>query len=111
MVEYQNIFTQVQVQGPPEMGLDRRGRLDERTQTRKLFEVAGAVRQRAVGADLLGHISVSCRWQQVRVWFLIIGISFLAQVDYSIPLFLKELLLAVVRAAFRGLRVGYGPVG
>ena len=34
MVEYQNIFTQVQVKGPPELGVDERGILaSERTQS------------------------------------------------------------------------------
>ena len=34
MAEYQNIFTQVQVKGPPEMGMDETGELSsERTKT------------------------------------------------------------------------------
>lgn len=31
MAEYQNIFTQVQVQGPPELGIEEGVNLDERT--------------------------------------------------------------------------------
>jgi len=31
MVEYQNIFTQVQVQGPPEMGVEEGVPLNDRT--------------------------------------------------------------------------------
>ena len=31
MAEYQNIFTQVQVQGPPELGVEDGINLDERT--------------------------------------------------------------------------------
>ena len=31
MAEYQNIFTQVQVQGPPELGVEEGVNLDERT--------------------------------------------------------------------------------
>ena len=34
MAEYQNIFTQVQVKGPPEMGMDETGNLSsERTKS------------------------------------------------------------------------------
>ena len=34
MAEYQNIFTQVQVKGPPEMGMDEAGNLSsERTKS------------------------------------------------------------------------------
>ena len=34
MAEYQNIFTQVQVKGPPEMGMDEDGNLSsERTKS------------------------------------------------------------------------------
>ena len=42
MAEYQNIFTQVQVQGPPEMGLDPAGSIaQERTRKAGFSSLAG----------------------------------------------------------------------
>ena len=38
MAEYQNIFTQVQVKGPPEMGMDETGNLSsERTNQQEII--------------------------------------------------------------------------
>jgi photosynthetic reaction center M subunit len=38
MAEYQNIFTQVQVKGPPEMGMDEAGNLSsERTNQQEII--------------------------------------------------------------------------
>jgi hypothetical protein len=57
MAEYQNIFTQVQVQGRARNGHGRGGNdLENRPLRGELLEPRGLVRQRAAGADLPGHL-------------------------------------------------------
>ena len=41
MAEYQNIFTQVQVQGPPELGVEEGVNLDERTRNTSFSTLLG----------------------------------------------------------------------
>ncbi|MEQ3728437.1 MAG: photosynthetic reaction center subunit M [Tateyamaria sp.] len=91
MAEYQNIFTQVQVQGPPEMGMDPDGALArERTKKAGFSTLAGVFGNAQLGPIYLGAFGV-VSLATGALWFMIVGISYLAQVDYSIPLFLKEL--------------------
>ena len=54
MIEYQNIFTQVQVQGPPEMGVDPDGSISrERTKGTTFSKLAG----------LLGNAQLGRLWR------------------------------------------------
>ena len=41
MAEYQNIFTQVQVQGPPELGIEEGVNLQERTRNTSFSTLLG----------------------------------------------------------------------
>ena len=110
MVEYQNIFTQVQVQGPPEMGLDPTGRLEnERTKRASFSKLAGLFGNAQLGPIYLGTFGV-VSLATGTLWFLIIGISFLAQVDYSIPLFLKELFWLSLEPPSEDYGLGMAPL-
>ncbi|EET48873.1 photosynthetic reaction center subunit M [Thalassobium sp. R2A62] len=110
MVEYQNIFTQVQVQGPPEMGLDPTGRLEnERTKRASFSKLAGLFGNAQLGPIYLGTFGV-VSLATGALWFLIIGISFLAQVDYSIPLFLKELFWLSLEPPSEDYGLGMAPL-
>ncbi|MDG1801574.1 MAG: photosynthetic reaction center subunit M, partial [Paracoccaceae bacterium] len=110
MVEYQNIFTQVQVQGPPEMGLDPTGRLaNERTKRASFSKLAGLFGNAQLGPIYLGTFGV-VSLATGALWFLIIGISFLAQVDYSIPLFLKELFWLSLEPPSEDYGLGMAPL-
>ena len=40
MIEYQNIFTQVQVQGPPELGMDNENNMAEERAVRPFFSIS-----------------------------------------------------------------------
>ncbi len=91
MAEYQNIFTQVQVQGPPELGMDPSGSLArERTKSASFSKILGIFGNAQLGPIHLGTfgvVSLACGF----IWFFIIGMNFWAQVDYSPALFLREL--------------------
>ncbi|MDA8585517.1 photosynthetic reaction center subunit M [Rhodobacteraceae bacterium] len=91
MVEYQNIFTQVQVQGPAEMGVDPNGTLaKERTNSTSFSKLAGLFGNAQLGPIYLGTFGV-VSLATGFIWFFIIGMNYWAQVDYSPALFLREL--------------------
>jgi len=63
---------------------------NERTNGTSFSKLAGLLGNAQLGPIYLGTFGV-VSLATGALWFMIIGISFLAQVDYSIPLFLKEL--------------------
>ena len=65
MAEYQNIFTQVQVQGPPEMGMTRTASLSGNARKRGFSTLAGLFGNAQLGPIYLGP-SGWCRWPLVR---------------------------------------------
>jgi photosynthetic reaction center M subunit len=91
--EYQNIFTQVQVQGEPEMGMDQTGENilgGDGPRRRGSTPLAGLARQRPARADLprLGRAGEPCH----RV--LLVQhrrLQHAGQVDWSIPEFIRQL--------------------
>lgn len=89
--EYQNIFTQVQVQGKPEMGMDDAGTLSaERTQKASFSTLAGLVGNAQLGPVYLGWAG-TISLATGLVWFNIVGFNMLAQVGWSIPEFIRQL--------------------
>ena len=91
MAEYQNIFTQVQVQGPAEMGVDPSGTLSrERTNGASFNKLAGLFGNAQLGPIYLGTFGVISLVTGVA-WFFMVGLSFWDQVDYSPALFMREL--------------------
>ena len=60
MAEYQNIFTQVQVKGPPEMGMDEVGNLSsERTKSTRNNTWLGYIGTAQLGPIHLGMFGTS----------------------------------------------------
>jgi photosynthetic reaction center M subunit len=90
MAEYQNIFTQVQVQGPPEMGIPTRQQPEHRGRKTGFSVLAGAFGNAQLGPIYLGPYGV-LSLMAGSLWFFIIGMNFWAQVDYSPALFMREL--------------------
>ena len=91
MAEYQNIFTQVQVQGPAEMGVDPSGTLSrERTNGASFNKLAGLFGNAQLGPIYLGTFGVISLVTGFA-WFFMVGLSFWDQVDYSPALFMREL--------------------
>ncbi len=91
MAEYQNIFTQVQVQGTPEWGMDDSGELMAERGGRPWFSVFfGWFGNAQVGPIYLGWTGMISLATGL-IWFNIVGFNMLAQVDYSIPEFIRQL--------------------
>jgi len=90
-VEYQNIFTQVQVRGEPEWGTDDTGTLTEdRAGTPGFSNLLGWLGNAQLGPINLGMAGVVSLASGL-LWLNIIGFNMLAQVDWSISEFLRQL--------------------
>ncbi|MEM6371745.1 MAG: photosynthetic reaction center subunit M [Pseudomonadota bacterium] len=90
-IEYQNIFTQVQVEGKPEWGMDDSGELlAERIGTPWFSRLAGFVGNAQIGPLYLGWTGMVSLATGL-IWFVMVGISMLSQVGYSIPEFIRQL--------------------
>ncbi len=91
ITEYQNIFNQVQVRGPAEMGTDDYGTLmDERTKGARFSTLFGWFANAQLGPINLGMAGVVSIASGI-IWLNIVGFNMLAQVDWSIPEFLRQL--------------------
>ncbi|UWR24356.1 photosynthetic reaction center subunit M [Sulfitobacter sp. S190] len=110
MVEYQNIFTQVQVQGPPEMGVDPNDKLGrERTKGASFNTLAGLIGNAQLGPIYLGPfglVSLATGF----AWFFIVGMSFWAQVDYSPGLFFRDLFWLALEPPAEEYGLGFAPL-
>ena len=67
MAEYQNIFTQVQVQGPPELGIEDGINLDERTRNTSFSTLLGWFGNAQLGPIYLGFFGVLGKYGKVLV--------------------------------------------
>ncbi|MCG6884284.1 MAG: photosynthetic reaction center subunit M [Silicimonas sp.] len=91
MTEYQNIFNQVQVRGPAEMGTDDYGTLTEDRSSKTGFSsLLGWFANAQLGPINLGMAGVVSLASGL-VWLNIIGFNMLAQVDWSISEFIRQL--------------------
>ena len=91
MAEYQNIFTQVQVKGPPELGIDERGVLTaERTDATRNNTLVGRLGNAQLGPIHLGMFGVVSIYL-FAVWFMIVGFGMLQSVDYNFAEFFQRL--------------------
>ena len=110
MAEYQNIFTQVQVQGPAEMGVDPAGLLQrERTNGASFSKLAGVFGNAQLGPIYLGTFGVISLVTGL-IWFVIIGMNFWAQVDYSPALFMRELFWLSLEPPAEEYGLGFAPL-
>ena len=91
ITEYQNIFNQVQVRGPAEMGMDDYGTLTEdRTKNARFSSILGWFGNAQVGPinlGMAGVVGLACG----ILWLNIIGFNMLAQVNWSIPEMIRQL--------------------
>ncbi|KIN70032.1 Photosynthetic reaction center M subunit [Sulfitobacter noctilucicola] len=110
MAEYQNIFTQVQVQGPPEMGVDPHGLLNrERTKNASFSSLAGLFGNAQLGPIYLGTFGV-VSLATGFLWFFIVGMNFWWQVDYSPALFMRELFWLALEPPAEEYGLGIPPL-
>jgi photosynthetic reaction center M subunit len=91
MPEYQNIFTQVQVRGAPEWGMDNEHNMMEERAGRPGFSnLIGWLGNAQIGPIYLGAaglVSIACGVLCLNI----IGFNMLAQVGWSVPEFLRQL--------------------
>ena len=110
MAEYQNIFTQVQVQGPPEMGMPADPDTNrERSAKARFSTLAGMIGNAQVGPVHLGSFGL-LSVIGFGGWFFIIGMNFWAQVDYSPALFLRELFWLSLEPPAPEYGLGFAPL-
>ena len=90
MIEYQNIFTQVQVRGPAEMGMDNENNMSsERVGNPRFSNLIGWLGNAQLGPVYLGWTGVISLATGL-LWFNIVGLNMLAQVGWSIPEFIRQ---------------------
>ncbi|ARC90265.1 photosynthetic reaction center subunit M [Rhodovulum sp. MB263] len=90
MAEYQNIFTQVQVQGPGDWGMDNENNMmEERAAGIGHFSILGWLGNAQLGPIYLGYTGVISLIAGAFA-FLIIGLNMLAQVDWSLVQLLRQ---------------------
>jgi photosynthetic reaction center M subunit len=110
MAEYQNIFTQVQVQGPPEMGIDNANNLAAgrfgKPGFSTLFGLFGNAQLGPIYLGPFGVVSLATGF----LWFFIVGMSFWAQVDYNPALFLRELFWLALEPPGPEYGLGFAPL-
>ena len=109
MPEYQNIFTQVQVQGPPEMGMGDGDWVEMRTKKAGFSQLAGLFGNAQLGPIYLGPFGV-VSLATGFAWFFIVGMSFWAQVDYSPGLFFRELFYLALEPPGPEYGLGFAPL-
>jgi len=92
MATYYNIFNQVQVAGPPEMGMDNpEGSLAGERGIKPFFsKLMGLFGNAQVGPIHFGWFGVISA-VTFSLWFFIVGFNMLSQVGFSIPEFLRQL--------------------
>jgi photosynthetic reaction center M subunit len=91
MPEYYNIFTQVQVQGPAEMGTDNEHNMaEERTKGTSFSTLIGWIGNAQLGPIYLGWFGI-ISLATGTLWFNIVGFNMLSQVGYNIPEFIRQL--------------------
>ena len=91
ITEYQNIFNQVQVRGPAEMGTDDYGTLmDDRSKNPRFSTLFGWFANAQLGPINLGMAGVVSLASGI-IWLNIVGFNMLAQVGWSIPEFIRQL--------------------
>ncbi len=111
MAEYQNIFTQVQVRGQAELGVDPEGNLSaERVGSPRFSNLLGWFGNAQLGPVYLGFFGV-LSLASGFAWFFIVGMSFWAQVDYSPALFMRELFYLSLEPPGPEYGLGFAPLG
>ncbi|SIS55901.1 photosynthetic reaction center subunit M [Phaeovulum vinaykumarii] len=108
-MEYQNIFTQVQVAGKPEMGLTEEVDLSSRTTGTTSSTLAGYFGNAQIGPIYLGSLGIASIMFGA-MWFLLVGIDFLRQADWSPVIFIRELFRAGMFPPPEEYGLGFAPL-
>ena len=110
MAYYQNIFTQVQVQGPPEMGMDTEANIArERTTGTGFSKLLGSFGNAQLGPIYLGTFGV-VSLATGALWFLIVGMHFWDVAGYSPGIFLRDLFWMALEPPSPEYGLGFAPL-
>ena len=111
MAEYQNLFTQVQVQAPAYLGvpLDRDRDTRERITTPWHSTLMGWIGNAQIGPIYLGFLGVASA-VCFAIAFSIIGMNYLAQVDYNVIEFVRKLFWLSLNPPDAKYGLGFPPL-
>ena len=110
MAEYQNIFTQVQVQGPPEWGMDSAENIaEDRLGTPGYSTAVGWFGNAQLGPFYLGTLGLVSIGSGL-IWFFIVGLSYWAQADYNPAIFMRDLFYFSLEPPAEEYGLGFAPL-
>jgi photosynthetic reaction center M subunit len=109
MAEYQNIFTQVQVRGPAEMGLVEGVDLSNRTKYASFSNLAGWFGNAQLGPVYLGTMGV-ISLMSGAVWFFLCGAWFWYQAGFNPAVFLRDLFWFSLEPPAEEYGLGFAPI-
>ncbi|MEN9410335.1 MAG: hypothetical protein RL216_2309 [Pseudomonadota bacterium] len=109
MAEYQNIFTQVQVQAAPEMGLVEGVELSNRTKGASFSTLAGWFGNAQLGPVYLGTMGV-ISLMSGAVWFMLCGAWFWYQAGFNPAVFMRDLFWFSLEPPSAEYGLGFAPI-
>jgi len=109
MAEYQNIFSQVQIQGPAEMGMVEDVDLGDRTNRASFSPLLGWFGNAQLGPVYLGPWGV-LSLMSGGTWFFLIGISFWVQAGFSPGVFMRDLFYMALEPPGPEYGLGFAPL-
>jgi photosynthetic reaction center M subunit len=110
MAEYQNIFTQVQVRGAPEMGLVENVDMGNRTTGAGFSNLLGWFGNAQLGPIYLGTFGV-ISVATGAIWFFLVGASFWYQAGFNPAVFLRDLFYMSLEPPAPEYGLGFAPMG
>jgi len=110
MAEYQNIFTQVQVRGAPELGLVENVELGNRTTGAGFSNLLGWFGNAQLGPIYLGTFGV-ISVATGAIWFFLVGASFWYQAGFNPAVFLRDLFYLSLEPPAPEYGLGFAPMG
>lgn len=109
MAEYQNIFTQVQVRGQPEMGMTEAVELSNRTRTARFSTLMGWFGNAQLGPVYLGTMGVISLVSGLA-WFMTVGVWYWYQAGFNPAVFLRDLFWFSLEPPAEEYGLGFAPL-
>jgi photosynthetic reaction center M subunit len=110
MAEYQNVFTQVQVRGMPEVGMAEGVETWKRTKTARFSRLAGWLGNAQLGPIYLGTfgvVSLACG----AIWFMMVGAWFWHLAGYNPAVFMRDLFWMALEPPAPEYGLRFAPMG
>ena len=109
MAEYQNIFTQVQVRGPAEMGLVEGVDLRNRSTSAGFSSLLGWIGNAQLGPIYLGTMGV-ISLATGAIWFMLVGAWYWYQAGLNPAVFLRDLFWFSLEPPAEEYGLGFAPI-